>query len=480
VGNVMDSLRRAVLAGCQADRTDGQLPEDYLGRRDEAAVAALVKRHGPMVWGVCRRLLPNHDDAEDAFQATFLVLVRKAASVVPREMVGNWLYGVARQTALKARATAAKRRARERQVTQMPDLAAVPEPDPRPNVEALLDQELSRLPDKYRAAVVLCDLGGKTRKEAARQLQVPEGTLSTRLRTARAMLAKRLARHGLAVSAGALAAVLSPQAASAGVPASVLSSTIKAASLLAAGQAAAGVISAPAAALTEGVLKTMLVTKLKATAVVLLAASLIGLGTAATAYRALASDQGVATEDAPTRAVAKGREKGVGEAGRPGADAARRGDRPGEPAAKSVAPDSSAGKPRAEGETRPGQGEPAEGRAGDNAKLRALLKERLAAVQTHAERVRLLNKQGAASQEEVKQADLRVYKAELDLCDTPQQRIAVLEKSAKVYEEVEDHTTALARQGAASSGAVIEAKLSRLEAQIAVEREKAKLATPPR
>ena len=123
---------------------------------------------------------------------------------------------------------------------------------------------MSRLPDKYRVVIVLCDLEGKTRKEAARQLGCPEGTVASRLARARTMLAKRLARHGLAVSGGALAAVLSQKAASAGVPTSVVSSTIKAASLFAAGQAAAtGAISVKVAALTEGVLKTMLLTKLK-------------------------------------------------------------------------------------------------------------------------------------------------------------------------------------------------------------------------
>src|SRR5207302_2960368 len=116
---------------------------------DEAAFAALVQQHGPMVWGVCRRLLANHHDAEDAFQATFLVLVRKAASVVPREMVANWLYGVAHQTALKARATTARRRAREKQVPDMPEPAAAPQ-KLWDDLQPLLDQELSRLPDKYR------------------------------------------------------------------------------------------------------------------------------------------------------------------------------------------------------------------------------------------------------------------------------------------------------------------------------------------
>src|SRR5437660_11659657 len=119
MSGVIQHLRGKVL-------TDAELLADYVSRRDDGAFAALVRRHGPMVWGVCRRLLSHHD-AEDAFQATFLVLVRKAASVVPRGMVGNWLYGVARQAALQARRAAARRRAREVQVTVMPDPEAVPQ-----------------------------------------------------------------------------------------------------------------------------------------------------------------------------------------------------------------------------------------------------------------------------------------------------------------------------------------------------------------
>ncbi len=232
-----------------------------------------------MVWGVCRRVLGNHHDAEDAFQATFLVLIRKAASIVPREMVANWLYGVARQTALKARAMAARRKKRERQVTEMPQPAAG-EPDHGHDLQPLLDRELSRLPDKYRSVVVLCDLESKTRKEAARQLGVPEGTVAGRLARARARLAKRFARYGLAVSGGTLTAALSPSAASASVPASVVSSTIQAANFYAAGQAVApGLISVPVAALTEEVLKTMLLTKLKiATAVLLMVAAVAAGG----------------------------------------------------------------------------------------------------------------------------------------------------------------------------------------------------------
>jgi RNA polymerase sigma factor (sigma-70 family) len=277
---VIRHLRRAVLLRDGAGLTDGQLLEDYLSRRDEAAFAALVRRHGPMVWGVCRRTLRNYHDAEDAFQASFLVLVRKAASVVPREMVANWLYGVARRTALKARTTAARRKGRERQVTEMPE-PAVAEPDLWRDLRPLLDEALSRLPDRYRVVIILCDLEGNTRKEVAEQLGLPEGTVGSRLARARAILAKRLARHGLAVSGGALAAVLSQNVAPADVPTPVVSSTSKAASVFAAGQAA-GVISVRVAALTDGVLRAMFVNKIKVGLGVLLvlAVCLCGIGTA--------------------------------------------------------------------------------------------------------------------------------------------------------------------------------------------------------
>src|SRR2546421_1595373 len=124
MSKVLQHLRSAALLGESAALTDGQLLESFVSRREEAALEALVRRHGVMVWGVCRRVLQSHHDAEDAFQATFLVLLRKATTIVPRELVGNWLYGVAHQTALKARATRATRRTREKQVMDIPEPAA--------------------------------------------------------------------------------------------------------------------------------------------------------------------------------------------------------------------------------------------------------------------------------------------------------------------------------------------------------------------
>jgi RNA polymerase sigma factor (sigma-70 family) len=257
MSGVVKHLRRGAILGDGAGLSDGQLLECYITGRDQAAFAALVRRHGPMVWGVCRRVLAGHHDAEDAFQAAFLVLARKASAVVPRELVANWLYGVAYNVALKARAGALRRRTRERQVTAMPEPKVV-EHDVWRDLGPLLDRELNRLPDKYRVPVVLCDLEGKSYKEAAEQLGCPAGTFGARLSRARALLADRLTRRGVALSTGGLALVLSQNAASASVPAAVVSNTIKAA-----GPAAGGALSAKAVALCEGVVKNMLWTKLR-------------------------------------------------------------------------------------------------------------------------------------------------------------------------------------------------------------------------
>jgi RNA polymerase sigma factor (sigma-70 family) len=267
-------LRRAALARDGGGLTDAQLLECFITDRDAAAFEALVRRHGRMVLGVCRRVLRHAQDAEDAFQAAFLVLVRKAAAIGQRELLGNWLYGVAYRTALDARATAARRRARERQVERMPESEADPPADDRHELRALLDRELSRLPDKYRAAVVLCDLEGRPRRDVARQLGIPAGTLSGRLTTARRLLARRLARHGVSLSAAALTGALASGTASAGVPPPLVAATV------AAGQGTAGAVSARVAALAEGGLRTMLLNRPRLALAVVLAAGLLVGGAA--------------------------------------------------------------------------------------------------------------------------------------------------------------------------------------------------------
>jgi RNA polymerase sigma factor (sigma-70 family) len=265
----LNNLRRKLdPASHHGSLTDGQLLARFCAVRDEASFAALVKRHGPMVLGVCRRVLHHEQDAEDAFQATFLVLARKAGSLSNGEALGNWLFGVAHRTALEARSAIARRRARERQVEDMPhpEVAPAEAQDWRP----LLDHELSQLPEKYRSAVVLCDLECLSRREAARQLRVPEGTLSSRIATARRMLAKRLSKYGLSLSGGALATALANEA-SAAVPCPLAASTVSGA----VGQAVA---STAVVALSKEVLTKMFLAKLKLVVGTVLVVAALGAG----------------------------------------------------------------------------------------------------------------------------------------------------------------------------------------------------------
>src|SRR5579871_1034162 len=196
------------------DQSDGQLLERFLRDRDRLALETLVRRHAPMVWGVCRRTLTRQDDAEDAFQATFLVLLRKADTVRPRERLANWLYGVAYKTARKARQKIAIHYSHEKQTDTMPEALAEAHEDAfDPESLAQLDRALHELPPKYRTAVVLCALEGKSLGDVALQLRLPPGTVASRLARGRQMLAQRLTRPGATVSATTVA-VLTEQAAS--------------------------------------------------------------------------------------------------------------------------------------------------------------------------------------------------------------------------------------------------------------------------
>ncbi len=262
-GDALRDYFRGLAVRDLAGLTDARLLAGYVEGGDAAAFEALVRRHGPMVYGVCRRVLAGHQDAEDAFQATFLVLARKAAAVAPRELLPNWLHGVAHTTALQARRAAARRRAHERRYARQPapDAAEPPGDDLRP----LLDRELGRLPERYRVAVVLCDLEGKTRTEAARQLGWPEGTVAGTLARARTLLAARLTRRGVTLAGVPLAALLPPDAV---VAAAVTASM-------------SGPAAGPVAALTHGVLHAMLLTNLK---VAFVAVAAVAVAVAAGGY----------------------------------------------------------------------------------------------------------------------------------------------------------------------------------------------------
>jgi RNA polymerase sigma factor (sigma-70 family) len=292
---VIQFLRRIAGPPPDEDVTDRHLLERFVAARDEAAFAALVQRHGPMVLGVCRRLLHDAHEAEDAFQATFLVLAHKARSIGRPELLGPWLHGVAYRTAARAR-QAARRRAREREAAAMPD------GDPAVEVAwrelcQVLDEELGRLAQKYRAPLVLFYLGGKTTEEVAQLLGCPKGTVLSRLARGRDRLRTRLVRRGVALSVGVMVGVLTEQAAPAAVPAPLALGTVKAAVLTAAGQAAAGAIPPTVAALTKGVLRSMLLSKLKVVAAVVLVVAVASLGTVVGARQAPADKPAAAVKD---------------------------------------------------------------------------------------------------------------------------------------------------------------------------------------
>jgi RNA polymerase sigma-70 factor (ECF subfamily) len=268
--------------------SDGQLLDRFVERRDASAFEAIVERYGPLVWGICRRALRHHHDAEDAFQATFLVLARKPASVMLREKLGNWLYGVAFQTAMKARATRAKRRMLELPAREMTEPEALPD-EHADELLSRLDREVARLPEKYRLPIVLCELEGKTHRKAAEQLGWPVGTVSGRLSRARALLASRLSCPSTPLTAEALGVLLALDVARPDVPPELVRSTAQAASLSTAGTAA-GVVSAQVAALTGEILKTMLLDKLMLATTMLLVALAISVGAANLTYRAYATE----------------------------------------------------------------------------------------------------------------------------------------------------------------------------------------------
>ena len=301
---VIQHLRQAVASADSADLDDGRLLESFIRHHDEAAFRALVRQHGPMVMGVCRRLLDNHHDAEDAFQGTFLVLARKAASVKPAARVAQWLHGVARLAALKARRTARKRKAREKQIASLPEPAFVPQ-DPCQDLRLVLDQEVSHLPQNLRLPLILCDLEGRSIKEATGQLGWPQGTLAGRLARGRKMLAKRLTRKGLVLSAGSVAFTLSDHAMAA-IPTSLASSTVNAAIIVAGNRGGAiGAVPLAVATLTEGVLQTMKLSKLRTAGVIVLSVLLVAFGSAFTAQHLAQGRQ--ATDQQENKATAIGK-----------------------------------------------------------------------------------------------------------------------------------------------------------------------------
>jgi RNA polymerase sigma factor (sigma-70 family) len=266
---------------------DRHLLERFLACRDEAAFATLVRRHGAMVLGVGRRLLHDAHAAEDVFQATFLILARNAASIRKQQALGSWLYGVAYRVAIRARRAAACRRRRERRVPALPPADPAAEVTWR-ELGTVLDEELRRLPERYRAPLVLCFMEGKTQDEAARELGCCKSTLRRRLELGRERLRRRLLRRGVALSVGVLAAAVSQRSASAAVSVALVEATVKAGLLSRAGRGVASAVSAEVAALVEGISMAPVVPRLTMLVAVVLTVALLGTGAGWLAHHAAA------------------------------------------------------------------------------------------------------------------------------------------------------------------------------------------------
>jgi RNA polymerase sigma factor (sigma-70 family) len=286
-----------------ADRSDGELLDRFVRRQEEEAFAALLGRHGPMVLRVARRVLGRVHDAEDVFQATFLLLARRARAIRNRASVGSWLHGVAHRLAVRARAQARLRQERERQAAERP-AGGAPSGQAWRELQELLDTELRRLPAKHREALVVCYLEGATQEDAARRLGVPLGTLRSRLARARALFQKRLARRGLALSGPALLAALLANSAATALPTTLSRPTLLAVLPFAARRPVPPP-SARAALLAREGLQTMFAARLKLVLTAVLVTAALSAGAGALALRASADRPApVAQADGPNPAPA--------------------------------------------------------------------------------------------------------------------------------------------------------------------------------
>ena len=261
---------------------DRELLRRFVVEHDEGAFQTILHRHGPVVFNVCRIMLANQADAEDAFQATFLVFARKAVGIRKATSLGSWLYGVAYRIALKSQAEFAKRKKHECLVPTREFVESADDLTWR-DVKAVIHRELNGLPERYRAILVLCYLEGKTQDEVAHQLKLPKGTLKGRLERGRELLRARLVRRGFGPAAVLVASGWSATE-SAAMPLTLVESTARMVASLAAERGVSGFVSAKVVALTEGVVKAMFITKLRTMIVMLLALGMVGSGIGVRAY----------------------------------------------------------------------------------------------------------------------------------------------------------------------------------------------------
>jgi RNA polymerase sigma factor (sigma-70 family) len=299
---VLHHVRATAGTGHTKERTDADLLHAFSAHRDQGAFTALVKRHGAMVLGVCRHVLKHAEDAEDAFQATFLVLAQNAAAIRKREVLASWLHGTAYRAAMNAKRAATRRRVHEGRARAMRSESSSADVSWR-EVQAILDEEILRLGEKYRAVFILCCVEGRSRAEAARELDVKEGTVSSRLAGAKKQLQERLARRGIVLSAVLAAAALASSRGRTAVPALLGEATVRAALACAAGgTTASGVVSPRIAALVGGVTRALFATRLKIATALLLAAAAVVAGAGFAIYQAPATQESEVMQEGERKA----------------------------------------------------------------------------------------------------------------------------------------------------------------------------------
>jgi RNA polymerase sigma factor (sigma-70 family) len=462
--SVVQLMRKTSVSGGDAPPS-GELLRRFVANREEAAFAGLVEEHGPMVLGVCRRVLKNRCDVEDAFQAAFMVLAAKARSISRPEMVATWLYRVAFRVALRARAEAGgrpERQAAREDVAAEREVADVEWADLR----AVLDEEIDRLPEKYRVPVVLCYFEGKTNEEAARQLGCAKGTVFSRLASARERLRNRLVRRGITLSAAIATTVFSADVLSAAVTAPLRTVTVRAALSFLSEPAMPGAASTIGTALAKGTLQTMLFTRVRTIVVVLVVLGLVGTGAGTVALQPWA---GAHPRDAQPREAQP-------------LDAQPQ-DRPGGAGEQTPRKDRTADQAGIAGAQSKDQPAPGIGNnrgSSNNARLLELLKKRRDAAQTALDTMRKRVQTGSARFDTGSfVAALRLLESELDLCQTPAERLKAHEGH---LQRVSLMAAMIRRQHEAGllpadDGAVADFYL--LDAEIRLERAKSKSATTP-
>ena len=292
LGNIVQAIRKLARSESCDDQADEQLLSRFVKDRDEAAFQTLVQRHGPAVLGLCRRILGDAHLAEDALQAAFLILARRAAAIKRRQSLGSWLNRVAYHVALQARQERVRQQTRERSYSNIMEPR---EEKSNAAMSEVLEQELQRLPEKYRAPLLLCYLEGKTKSEAARQLGWTEGSIHGRLERARETLRTRLTRRGVALPAAGLLSALSNQLAPAAVPMALLNTTARSALLFVTGRTTSGLISIRALSLTQGMLNTMRIANMKMLTGVIALLAVLGVGIANWVIRSSAAEPTAST-----------------------------------------------------------------------------------------------------------------------------------------------------------------------------------------